>query len=123
MEFRGRVAVALLLLWPVAARATTPVQKRAKDAGFPAENCSYCHSFDTDHMRERARSLGLQDNLDCMRCHGSELPKMGAKLYNARGLYLVGRKIKARAREVDVKWLRDYVEKDDQPRAVPEPRP
>ena len=113
MEVRVRIALALLGLWPVAALATTPLQKQAKEAGFPADNCSYCHSFDSDHMRERARSLGLEDNLDCGRCHGSRLPKMGAKLFNPRGLYLVGRKLAARTREVDVKWLKDYVEKAD----------
>jgi hypothetical protein len=115
------LAVAVLALWPASAPATPPLENKAKQAGFPAENCSYCHSFDTDHMRERARSLGMEDNLNCMGCHGAKLPKMGAKLFNPRGLYLVGRKIKTRARQVDVRWLKDYVEKGEDGKQEPHP--
>lgn len=118
-----RAAIAMLALCPVGALATPPLQKKAKDAGFPSDNCGYCHSFDSDHMRAKAKSLGMEDNLNCMRCHGARLPKMGARLFNPRGLYLVGRKLQTKAREVDVQWLKDYVEEHPKGGGQPQPRP
>lgn len=66
------------------ATATMPLQKKAKDAGFPAQNCQYCH--------------------------GEKLPKKGAVTHNDRGKWLLAEKDKRKAKEVDPAWLKDYVE-------------
>ena len=67
-----------------AAFATLPMQKKAKEAGFPAENCMYCHV--------------------------DKMPKKGAAAENDRGKFLVDQKTKKKAAEVDVTWLKEYVE-------------
>jgi hypothetical protein len=102
--------LALLLAAPCgSARATTAVQKRAKALGYPANGCAYCHSFDTDHMREAARRAGI-NNMNCMTCHGSQLPKMGKALFNARGQWLLEQKRVHEASRADPAWLADYKE-------------
>jgi hypothetical protein len=65
--------------------ATLKMQKDAKAAGFPAANCMYCH--------------------------GEKLPKKGAVTNNARGQWLADEMEKRKAKEIDVNWLKDYVEK------------
>ena len=67
------------------ASATLPMQKKAKEAGFPATGCLYCHT--------------------------EKLPKKGTAAQNERGLWLLSEKDKRKAKEVDVQWLKDYVEK------------
>jgi hypothetical protein len=67
-----------------AAFATMPMQKKAKESGFPAENCMYCHV--------------------------DKMPKKGAAAENDRGKFLVDQKTKKKATEVDVTWLKEYVE-------------
>ncbi len=67
------------------ARATLDIQKKAKAAGFEATSCLYCHL--------------------------EKLPKKGAVTHNDRGKWLVAEKDKRKATEVDVAWLKDYVEK------------
>lgn len=62
--------------------ATLTIQKGAKDAGFPATNCLYCHN--------------------------EKLPKKEAFSHNARGEWLKAEKTKRGAKEVDPKWLKDY---------------
>lgn len=64
--------------------ATLPMQKKAKELGFAAENCMYCHN--------------------------EKLPKKGAITHNARGEWLVAEKKKQHAKEVDVNWLKFYPE-------------
>jgi hypothetical protein len=59
-----------------------PLQKKAKELGFPVENCMYCHN--------------------------EKLPKKGAVTYTDRGKWLVSEKDKRQAKEVDVAWLKDY---------------
>ncbi len=103
------VLAALLVCLP--AEATLRIQDDAKQAGHPAEDCSYCHSFSSDHMREKARQRGV-NNLNCGVCHGRKLPKTGEALYNARGVWLVQHKLELKAERVDASWLKDYVEKD-----------
>ena len=80
------VAGAWLVLGGVAS-ATMPLQKKAKEAGFPATNCQYCHV--------------------------DKLPKKdkGAHEPNDRGKWLIAQKEAKKAKEVDVTWLKDYVEK------------
>ena len=65
--------------------ATLPMQKKAKEAGFPATNCQYCHV--------------------------EKLPKKGAVSHNERGKWLIDQKAKKGAKEVDPAWLKDYTGK------------
>lgn len=62
--------------------ATLPLQKKAKEAGLPADNCLYCHN--------------------------EKLPKKDAVTHNDRGKWLVAEKTKRNAKEVDPAWLKDY---------------
>lgn len=66
------------------ALATLPLQKKAKEAGFAAANCLYCHN--------------------------EKLPKKGGVTHNDRGKWLVGEKDKRKVKDVDPAWLKDYVE-------------
>jgi hypothetical protein len=86
---RSRIGLTVLtLFWTgwialtSVSRATLPLQKKAKELGFPAENCLYCHE--------------------------EKLPKKGAVTHNARGQWLVAEKAKQHAKEVDVNWLKYY---------------
>lgn len=63
-------------------QATLPMQKKAKELGFPASNCLYCHN--------------------------EKLPKKEAVTHNARGQWLLAEKKKQHAKEVDVNWLKFY---------------
>lgn len=86
----GRIsllAIAACLAGSGSVGASMDMQKQAKAAGFPASNCLYCH--------------------------GEKLPKKGAATNNARGQWLVGEKEKRKAKEIDVNWLKDYVEKPE----------
>lgn len=66
------------------AMATIDIQKKAKEKGYAATNCQFCHV--------------------------DKLPKKGASANNDRGKYLLDQKTKKHAKEVDVSWLKDYVE-------------
>jgi hypothetical protein len=65
--------------------ATMDIQKKAKAAGFAADNCQYCHV--------------------------DKLPKKDAHDNNDRGKWLVAEKDKRKAKEVDPAWLKDYTGK------------
>jgi hypothetical protein len=62
--------------------ATLPIQKKAKELGYPATNCQYCHV--------------------------EKLPKKGAVSHNDRGKWLLAEKAKRGAKEVDPAWLKEY---------------
>jgi hypothetical protein len=62
--------------------ATLPVQKKAKELGFAATNCQFCHV--------------------------EKLPKKGAMSHNERGKWLKAEKDKRKAADVDPAWLKDY---------------
>ena len=62
--------------------ATLPIQKKAKELGYPATNCQYCHV--------------------------EKLPKKGAVSHNERGKWLIAQKATKGAKEVDAAWLKDY---------------
>jgi hypothetical protein len=86
--WRPTVAALVAATWLFGAgvaMATMPIQKKAKDAGFPATACTYCHV--------------------------EKLPKKGAATFNERGKWLREQKEKKKAAEVDAAWLKDYVEK------------
>ena len=67
-----------------AAFATMPMQKKAKELGFKVENCLYCHN--------------------------EKMPAKGKVTNNERGAFLVAQKEAKKAKEVDMAWLKDYVE-------------
>jgi hypothetical protein len=85
----SRIALtALALFWAgwvlvtSTSTATLPIQKKAKELGFAAANCQYCHV--------------------------EKLPKKGAVSHNDRGKWLIAEKGKRKAAEVDPAWLKDY---------------
>ena len=85
----SRIALtALALFWAgwvlvtSTSTATLPVQKKAKELGFAATNCQFCHV--------------------------EKLPKKGAVSHNDRGKWLIAEKAKRKAAEVDPAWLKDY---------------
>lgn len=82
----GVVAVVLFwggwMLLSSTSTATLPIQKKAKEAGFEATNCLYCHN--------------------------EKLPKKDAVTHNDRGNWLIAEKAKRNAKEVDPAWLKDY---------------
>jgi len=85
----SRIALtALALFWAgwvlvtSTSTATLPIQKKAKELGFAATNCQYCHV--------------------------EKLPKKGAVSHNDRGKWLIAEKGKRKAAEVDPAWLKDY---------------
>jgi hypothetical protein len=77
--------VGLLAVGPQKASATMDIQKKAKAAGIEMQG-------------------------GCLYCHNEKLPKKGASTNNDRGKWLVAEKDKRKAKEVDVAWLKDYVE-------------
>jgi hypothetical protein len=62
--------------------ATLPIQKKAKELGYDATSCQYCHN--------------------------EKIPKKGAATHNERGKWLLAEKAKRDAKEVDPAWLKDY---------------
>ena len=86
----GLLSLAALLGGAGDAWATLDMQKKAKAAGFPAVNCLYCH--------------------------GEKLPKKGAVSHNARGKWLIAEKENRKPKEIDLAWLKDYVEKKEDPK-------
>ncbi|MEO8347565.1 MAG: hypothetical protein ABI610_01535 [Acidobacteriota bacterium] len=85
----SRIALtALALFWAgwvlvtSTSTATLPLQKKAKELGFAATNCQYCHV--------------------------EKLPKKGAVSHNDRGKWLIAEKGKRKAAQVDPAWLKDY---------------
>jgi hypothetical protein len=59
--------------------------KKAKDLGYPAQNCLYCHT--------------------------EKLPKketFKADQLNDRGKWLLSEKDRKNAKDIDVEWLKDY---------------
>ncbi len=71
-----------LMIFVAPSSATMPMQKKAKELGFPADNCLYCHA--------------------------EKMPKKGEVTYSDRGKWLVDQKASRSAKEVDVAWLKDY---------------
>jgi hypothetical protein len=61
---------------------TLPINKKAKELGYPVESCLYCHN--------------------------EKIPKKGAATHNDRGKWLIAEKEKRGAKEVDPAWLKDY---------------
>jgi hypothetical protein len=65
--------------------AEPPLVKQAKDQGFPAQNCQYCH------VSKAPKKEGWKpDDL------------------NERGKWLLTEKDKRKAKDIKVDWLKDY---------------
>jgi hypothetical protein len=75
---------AVLLAGAAPSHATLKIQKEAKTAGFPATTCLYCHN--------------------------EKLPVKGKTTHNERGTFLVKMKEEKKVKEVDVAWLKEFVE-------------
>jgi hypothetical protein len=80
----GILTACVLLVGASSSHATMPIQKAAKEAGFPATSCVYCHV--------------------------EKMPAKGKATYNDRGTFLVKQKEAKKAKDVDVAWLKDFVE-------------
>jgi hypothetical protein len=80
----GVLTALALLAGAQPSHATMPMQKKAKELGFKAENCLYCHN--------------------------EKMPAKGKVTNNDRGDFLVKQKEAKKAKEVDMAWLKDYVE-------------
>jgi hypothetical protein len=80
----GTAVVVASLLGTGTASATLVIQKKAKEAGFAATNCLYCHE--------------------------DKLPKKEKHASNDRGKFLTAEKEKLKADEIDVTWLKNYKE-------------
>ena len=89
------------------AGATPPLERKAKAAGYPATDCTYCHAFTMDHMNKKALEMHIAP-MNCNACHGHQLPLRGSALYNDRGRWLLAEKRRLQVEEVDVTWLRSY---------------
>ncbi|HJV91503.1 MAG TPA: hypothetical protein VJ623_14430 [Holophagaceae bacterium] len=56
---------------------------------------------------KKAQALGFTNVKNCQSCHATEKPKKGDALTDM-GKYLMDRKAKEKAAEVDLAWLKDY---------------
>lgn len=63
-------------------------------------------------MVKKAKDLGITSVQNCQSCHVDKLPKKDAHKVNERGQWLVDQKEKRKAKEIDVAWLKEYVEKE-----------
>ena len=104
--------VLVLLLSPTNTRATDAIENQARAAGVKIAGCLDCHAsqHSREEMARRARAVGF-DARNCQGCHGQ---KLAGKLSDRqklsdRGLYLMARKDKEKAQQVDGAWLKDYV--------------
>ncbi|MBK5255340.1 MAG: hypothetical protein JJE39_04845 [Vicinamibacteria bacterium] len=81
----GILAACALLMSAAPSHATLKIQKEAKAAKYPATNCLYCHN--------------------------EKLPVKGKSVtHNERGTFLVKMKEEKKVKEVDVAWLKEFVE-------------
>lgn len=78
------LGMSMLLASAPQSHATLKIQKSAKEASFPATNCLYCHN--------------------------EKLPVKGKVSHNERGTFLLKQKEAKKVKEIDVAWLKDYVE-------------
>ena len=61
-----------------------------------------------------AKKAGIEVKGGCLYCHVDKLPKKGNGEVNARGKWLEDEKEKRGADEIDVTWLNDYVEPEEE---------
>lgn len=70
---------------PPSAGAGSNLVKAAKEAGYPAQNCLYCH---TEKLPKK--DTFKRDQL------------------NARGKFMAAEKDRAKAKDIDINWLKAY---------------
>ena len=92
MVYSRTISLAFMaLLTAVAASpaaATPQMVKQAKDAGFPAQNCQYCH------VAAMPKKEGFKpDDL------------------NERGKFLLSERDKQKAKDIKAEWLKNYTGK------------
>ena len=63
-------------------------------------------------MQKKAKELKIATVQNCQSCHADKMPKKGAATVNEMGKWLVDQKKERKAKEVDVAWLKEYLEKD-----------
>ncbi len=56
---------------------------------------------------KKAQGMGFDQVKSCQSCHATERPKKG-DAFAPMGQYLINRKDKEKASEVDLAWLKDY---------------
>jgi len=56
---------------------------------------------------KKAQAMGFENVKNCQSCHATEKPKKGDAL-TEMGTFLMDRKAKEKAAEVDLAWLKDY---------------
>jgi cytochrome c2 len=56
---------------------------------------------------KKAQAMGFDNVKNCQSCHATEKPKKGDALTDM-GKYLMDRKDKEKAAEIDLAWLKDY---------------
>ena len=61
-------------------------------------------------MLKKAKELGIAGVTSCQSCHVDKLPKKESNKVNERGQWLLDQKEKRKAKEIDVAWLKEYVE-------------
>lgn len=64
----------------------------------------------TMKMQKAAKNAGIEVTGNCLYCHNEKLPKKDAYTNNPRGQWLLAEMKKRDAKEIDVAWLKDYVE-------------
>ena len=64
----------------------------------------------TMDIQKKAKAAGIEMQGGCLYCHNEKIPKKGAVTHNDRGKWLIAEKDKKKAKEIDVAWLKDYVE-------------
>lgn len=113
-------ALVLVALLGRGSEATVGIRERALEIGYhEADNCGFCHTFDGDHMKVKAREAGIvTQGYNCYLCHhGKNLPLTGYDLLNERGKWLAAEKKRQKAEKVDAVWLSRY------PGPSPKPAP
>lgn len=100
----------LLVLAAHPSAATVRIETRARQLGYGTGDCSYCHTFDLNHMKGKVAEQAGVASTNCQACHAKGLPKTGAALFNDRGKWLRLQKARRKAVVVDPVWLRDYQE-------------
>jgi hypothetical protein len=69
------------------------------------------HASASMPMVKKAKDAGITQVQNCQSCHVDKLPKKESHKVNERGQWLLDQKAKKNAKEIDVTWLKDYVEK------------
>lgn len=67
-------------------------------------------SHATMPMQKKAKELGFAGSTNCLFCHNEKMPTKTKVTNNERGMFLVKMKEEKKVKEVDMAWLKDFVE-------------